>query len=107
MSHPYKSQARDNNPKWIKGLETVKEENKYLAADLAATNRNHITNPAVTALAAYEKPRKARAEGGSVKSTAGNATSTSTAGGKPPPEPLVIDPRGPLGSSLLKAKPRA
>ena len=53
--HPYKSQARDNNPKWIKGLERDKDENKYKAADLAATLKPRIANPAATALAAYEK----------------------------------------------------
>lgn len=58
MAHPYKKQARDNNPKWIKGLETDKEENKYKAADLAATLRDRTANPEATALAAYEKTGK-------------------------------------------------
>lgn len=58
MPHPYRKQARDSNPKWLKGLEGDKEENIYKAADLAATLRPRIANPAVTALAAYEKPTK-------------------------------------------------
>ncbi len=58
MSHPYKSAAHKNDPKWIKGLETPKQHNVYEAADLKATIRDKTANPKVTAQAAYTKKGK-------------------------------------------------
>ena len=56
MVHPYKSKARDSNPKWLKGLDGLKEGNRYKDADAAATLRTQGGNPAATAQAAYAKP---------------------------------------------------
>lgn len=53
MAHPYKSAAHKNDPKWVKGLETEKQHNVYVAADLRATVRDRTVNPKVTAQAAY------------------------------------------------------
>ena len=55
--HPYKSQARDNNPKWMKGVEKYVEKK---ASDLSATVRNHGGDPKATAQAAYEPQRKGK-----------------------------------------------
>lgn len=55
--HPYKSQARDSNPKWSKGLEQYRESK---VSDMKATIRNHGGNPKITAQAAYEPEPKGK-----------------------------------------------
>ena len=56
MSHPYKDQARDNSPKWIKGLQSLKMKDEEVVKDTKATVRNHGGNPEITARAAYASP---------------------------------------------------
>lgn len=53
MSHPYKSAAHKNDPKWVKGLEQYVE--KATSEDVTATIRNYGGNRKVTAEAAYEE----------------------------------------------------
>ena len=52
MAHPYKAAAHKNDPKWVKGLDSLKEKT-VSDKDIQATLRPRIANPAVTALAAY------------------------------------------------------
>ena len=59
MSHPYKSHAHHNDPKWLKGLAPFKEtavSREGERADLKATQRNHGVDedPKALAEAAYE-----------------------------------------------------
>lgn len=58
MAHPYRAAAHKNDPQWVKGLETPKEQDVYQQADLRATLRPRIQNEKVTAQAAYTKKGK-------------------------------------------------
>ena len=56
MSHPYKSAAHKTDPKWVKGLESLKVKDETVVKDTKATIRNHGGNPEITAQAAYASP---------------------------------------------------
>ena len=56
MAHPYKSAAHKTDPKWLKGLQSLKVHDEQNSKDLKATIRNHGGNPEITAQAAYVAP---------------------------------------------------
>lgn len=60
MSHPYKAAAHKQDPRWLKGLESLKEKSEFVDNDLKATLRPRLANPQVTALAAYASPKKGK-----------------------------------------------
>lgn len=61
MSHPYKSAAHKNDPKWLGGLkkyqsDAAEAERKYASdKDAAATMRNYGGDKSITDKAAYAK----------------------------------------------------
>jgi len=56
MSHPYKSAAHKNDPKWVKGLQSLKIKDEEVVKDTKAAVRNHGGNPEITKQAAYASP---------------------------------------------------